>query len=260
MRILIKTSRWAIWARRFGSFALPLLVLPVVMHRARVLPSDAFVNVLAVTMVMALLAVISAFVAFVRLWQSGDRGWGRAALGGFLGLLILAPAIYGALLFAEYPAVADVTTGPPGEPPLVLSAAAHQPALAAPRTRKEFPKAATRTYAVDAPTVLSLIDTLVEERQWDVRQRREPAGGDPGGIIALATTWLGWRDEVVVQVQQTLDGTSVDMRSASLYSRGHDLGANGRRIEEFLTALDAAVSDWQKSNPTGNADASSDAQ
>lgn len=260
MRILIRTSRWAIWARRLGSFALPLLVLPVLMHRAHVLPSNAFVNVLALATLVALAAVLSAFIAFLRLWRSGDRGWGRAALGGFLGLLVLSPMIYGALLVAQYPAVADVTTGPPGEPPLILSDASGQPALAAPRTHEEFPKAATRTYAVDGPTVLSLIEAEVQSREWDIRQRREPVGGQPGGIIAIATTWLGWRDEVVIQVQETAEGTNVDMRSASFFSGGHDLGANGRRIEDFLTALDDAVTAWQKANPSSAADTPSDSQ
>ena len=32
MRILIRTSRWAIWARRLGSVAVPLLVIPVLLH------------------------------------------------------------------------------------------------------------------------------------------------------------------------------------------------------------------------------------
>jgi hypothetical protein len=35
MRILIRTSKWAIWARRFGSLALPLAAIPVLMHRER---------------------------------------------------------------------------------------------------------------------------------------------------------------------------------------------------------------------------------
>ena len=34
MRILVRTSRWAIWARRLGNFALPLAVIPILMHRA----------------------------------------------------------------------------------------------------------------------------------------------------------------------------------------------------------------------------------
>ena len=48
MRILIRTSKWAIWARRFGSFAVPLTVIPVFMHREQMIASSDFVIIEAI--------------------------------------------------------------------------------------------------------------------------------------------------------------------------------------------------------------------
>ena len=57
MRILIRTSKWAIWSRRFGSLALPLMVLPVFLHRERLISSTDFFVVEAVAMLVAALAL-----------------------------------------------------------------------------------------------------------------------------------------------------------------------------------------------------------
>ena len=80
MRILIRTSKWAVWARRFGALALPLAVIPVLMHRGRLISSENFVVIEAVAIGFAVLAVFAACVAIVRLWFTGDQGWGRAAV------------------------------------------------------------------------------------------------------------------------------------------------------------------------------------
>jgi len=46
MRILTRTSKWAIWARRLGGFSLPMLVVPVLLHRNQALGSDIFITLL----------------------------------------------------------------------------------------------------------------------------------------------------------------------------------------------------------------------
>src|SRR3569832_375109 len=76
MRILVRTSKWAVWARRFGALALPLAAIPVLLHRGHLITSDNFLAVEAVAMAVAVAAVAMAIVAFVRLWFTGDQGWG----------------------------------------------------------------------------------------------------------------------------------------------------------------------------------------
>ena len=64
-------------------------------------------------------------------------------------------------------------------------------------------------------------------------------------------TLAGWREEVVLRVTGTMDTSMVDMRSASLNAL-HDFGSNGLRIEEFLGALDDAVTTLLRDNPGAN--------
>ena len=78
MRILIRTSKWAIWARRFGALALPLAGLPVLLHREQWITSDNFQIIEAVALSLAAIATLAGLIAIARLWVTGDQGWGRA--------------------------------------------------------------------------------------------------------------------------------------------------------------------------------------
>ena len=83
MRILIRTSKWAIWARRLGSFAMPLAIIPVFLHRERIISSDDFLLIELVAAGFALVAAFLAIGAYARLWVTGDQGWSRATVGLF---------------------------------------------------------------------------------------------------------------------------------------------------------------------------------
>lgn len=248
MRILIRTSKLAIWARRFGSFALPLMVIPIWMHRNQMLTSETFQIILAVAIGSALLAVIFGLGAYIRLWQSGDRGWGRASTGLFLGLLCLSPLAYGASLALRYPTTADVATVQ--NPPLRLmvkpSTVSPVPAPSREVMLEAFPNAVSRTYQFEIKEVFELVEELATLRGWQIRARREPGSARAEGRInAMAMTFFGWRDEVVVRVSESEGGAKVDMRSTSLVGV-HDLGRNGTRIEAFLLELDEMVSELNR--------------
>ena len=60
---------------------------------------------------------------------------------------------------------------------------------------------------------------------------------DAGVVEATATTfWFGFKDDVVVRVRSAADGSVVDVRSVSRVGVS-DVGANARRIGEFLEAF-----------------------
>jgi len=62
-----------------------------------------------------------------------------------------------------------------------------------------------------------------------------------GRIEAVATTLLyGFKDDVVVRIQDTPAGTRVDVRSKSRVGRS-DLGVNAKRIRAFLQKLKVAL-------------------
>ena len=256
MRILIRTSKWAIAARRLGSVAVPLVIIPVLLHRFRQITSDLFLVAILAAGLVALLAVLVSIIALARLWQTGDRGWGRALAGLLFGALCLLPyAWYGSLLLS-YPAVTDIATTDRGLLPLGfepgMQAMPPPRMLSADEMARTFPNVETRTYPLGLVPTFGLVQALVAENGWDIRTLREPTSGfDPGQINAQIVTLPGWLEEVVIRVTGTLTNSTVDMRSASLNAL-HDFGANGTRIEGFLAALDEAVTALLRDNPNAN--------
>jgi hypothetical protein len=242
MRILIRTSKWAIWARRFGSLALPLTIIPVFLHREQMIGSSDFAIVEVVAAGVAALAVFLALGAFGRLWITGDRGWGKAAWGLIFGIACLLPFGWLAWEATRYPVVNEVTTDIATPLPLVSpvrvapTSAALRDAIA-----ETFPNARTRSYPVESTGLFAIVERLVEQRGWDIRLRRAPPTAlDTGQLNAIAMALLGWRDEVAIRITGTAQGSTVDMRSVPLASMT-DFGENGRRIEDFLVALDDEI-------------------
>jgi hypothetical protein len=243
-----------------GSFALPVAILPILMHRERLIETPTFHVIEAIALGVAALALLLSLGAFVRLWVTGDQGWGKAGLGLVFSLAVLAPVVIGIVVSWRYPEVTDVTTDP-SEPPVLISgllAPPQTPDLVA-RIRTAFPNVQTRTYPLDPAQLYAMAGALAQSQGWDIRLRREPQSAtDEGQINAVATTLLGWRDEVSIRIRGEADGSRVDMRSAGL-SGVPDLGANGRRVEEYLVALDKLVSDLLRDTPAAAAPAAEEA-
>ncbi len=253
MRIKVRTSKWAIWARRLGSIAVPLLVLPVLMHRERYIESAVFQVLIVLAGAVAALAVLTALVALVRLWFTGDQGWGRALGGLFLGLVCLIPFAYYGALAMRYPAITDIATAPRSDLPLIFEPdTAAMPIALTPspdEQKRFFPNAEPRGYPLDVIQLYALVDRLVRANGWDIRRTIEPLNVlSQARINARVTTLPGWQEEVVLIVRPTAQGGRVDMRSASI-GAPLDFGSNGNRIGEFLSALDNEVTVLLRDNP-----------
>lgn len=240
MRIFIHTSKWAIWSRRLGSFALPLTIIPVFLYRAQLIETLAFEVAEAAAIAVSVLAVVLAGAAFVHIWVSGDRGWGRAVSGGLLGLLCLVPVGYLVFLGLQFPLSGQVTTDT-ADPPVLIAAAPPTTTETEALLSTTYPNARPRTYPLSPAEVFALAENLVAERGWDIQLNRPPQLADEEGQLnAIATTLFGWRDEVSVRVRNDAAGSRVDVTSAAL-SALHEPGSNGSRIESLLSALDQAV-------------------
>lgn len=247
MRIPIRTSKWATAARRSAGIALPLVVVPIFFHRAGAMPTVAFELVEGVGTLLAAFAVLSALVAFVRLWITGDKGWGRAMTGFVFGALCLLPAGLLAADFARYPLADDVTTSPLDPPPLLfgITAAPPDPAAVA-RLAALFPNLQPRHYPLDPATVFGIVATIVRDEGWQVLREDPPDDSGQGGQInALATTLFGFREEVSIRLDPTAAGTAVAARSVALTAL-HEPGANGARVTGFLADLDARITAAQQ--------------
>jgi hypothetical protein len=72
---------------------------------------------------------------------------------------------------------------------------------------------------------------------WEITVLDESAGR----IEAVVTTrWFGFKDDVVIRIAPAGAGSRVDMRSKSRVGRS-DVGANARRIQEFLARIDPST-------------------
>jgi uncharacterized protein DUF1499 len=256
VRILIRTSKWAILARRLGSLAIPLTVIPVLLHREHFIASNIFLVAALLAALVAALAVVVALFALVRLWYTGDQGWGRTFGGLFLGLICLMPVAYFTALALKFPVVTDIATTDRGLLPLVLepdtTLMPPPKLLTAAEIEANFPNVKTRTYPLDAQQAYDIVLRMVTDRGWDIRLQRAPATPTGSGEInARIVTLAGWREEVVLRIAGTATGASVDMRSASI-NAVNDFGSNGGRIEDFLIALDTEITTLLRDNP--NAD------
>ncbi|HEX4296835.1 MAG TPA: DUF1499 domain-containing protein, partial [Devosia sp.] len=130
------------------------------------------------------------------------------------------------------------------------------------RIEAAYPNARSRNYPVDAVQMFGVVSDLLDSRGWEVRARREPQSPmDTGELNVIAANILGFRQEIVIRVAGAADGSTVAMRSASLFDFP-DFGNNGRRIEDFLLDLDTQVTDALRNapgQPADNADANDSA-
>lgn len=251
MRIPVKTSRWALWARRLGGFAIPLAIIPVFMHRAASIPSDTFLLLIAVAAAFAGLAVLIGLAAILRLWRTGDEGWGHAIAGCFLGLFCLAPTAYFAVDYQRYPPIIDISTNPVR--PLSLLEAPDRENAKRADVLATFPNAVSRDYRLTANETFRLVEELVADKGWTVLRRQQPQLEiAEGQINAIDISLLGWRDEVAIRISGDFLDAEVEMRSAALTDMP-DFGRNGKRVEEFLLALDEIVIEAERNRPAPDA-------
>lgn len=241
MRILVRTSKLAIWARRLALFAAALIVISTGLHVIGQVASDVFEISLIIGTLCAAAAFLVGLAAYIRLWFTGDRGWGPATVGFALGLLCLAPAAVTAVLAELYPSTADVTTAL-SNPPQLRMANPGQSQVDPETVLISFPNLITRIYRIPPQTLFSLGEALAGANGWEVIASTPPTAEQAGEFNALRRSLLGFENEIAFRVVPNPIGALIDLRAASVDPVLHDLGDNGRAIESFLLALDDAVS------------------
>jgi hypothetical protein len=246
-----RTSAAAVWASRFAGFSAVLFVVSGVGHWFGLVETIPFFWLLGLVATLALTALLLAGAGFFRLWMFGDRGGLTAAHAVVVALFVLAPFMISAWRVYTYPQLSDISTDVAAPPPLEAAAqlrtaemnpvapiSAEQGALQI----ESYPDVTGRRYQLSADRVQDLAAGLVLNNGWTFTKPPTPAlsGGD-SFIEALArTTFLALPVDVSIRITDEGDTSYVDMRSAWRYGK-HDLGDNAARIDDFLTALDAAV-------------------
>ncbi len=215
---------------------------------------QAGLGILPWTGLVALIALIVAIVGII-LDRRKDRKtrWPLLGIGtlvslGFIGYL----ASY-AMTLASLPAIHDITTDladPPQFSALTLRAdnwdnipGADDSAMRGMNPRQRWATLHQGAYPdirsvrIDQPVaeVIEKAKRLAEDRGWDVANV-DPASGH---LEATATISLfRFKDDVVIRARAAENGQAsiIDMRSVSRVGI-HDLGANAKRVRQFLSDL-----------------------
>ena len=140
------------------------------------------------------------------------------------------------------PMIHDITTDP-FDPPVFVAlmaermkspnGASYGGTAVAAQQQKAYPD--IKSLIVKTPpqeTVQRAIDAA-RASGWEIVSSDAPSGR----IEATATTtWFGFKDDVVVRIRAEGTGSRVDVRSVSRVGDS-DIGANAKRIREFLSRL-----------------------
>jgi uncharacterized protein (DUF1499 family) len=142
------------------------------------------------------------------------------------------------------PFIHDITTDTE-EPPVFVAVlplradAANPPEYpgeeVAAQQREAYPEVQPLLTALSPAEAFDRAEQVARDLGWEI----VVTVPQEGRIEATDTTfWFGFKDDVVIRVRPTADGSRVDVRSKSRVGRS-DVGANAARIEAFLDAFQA---------------------
>lgn len=245
-----RVSAKGVWARRLGALSIPVIFIAGMLHRFGNIDTPTLLGSIALASAIALAAWLMAFATLVTVWRYGWKGLGDAGVGVVFAACVLVIPAWSAVAFFEKPAINDVTTDPLN-PPDMPAARAQRPPLSNPVhyndaliavQRIAYPEIVPLRAALAPPDVHPIVLDLVEEMGWQVLDARSPHDGLSGHVEAVARSMLfGFANDVVVRIAYDGDHSIVDMRSRSRFGE-HDLGANARIIDGFLTELATRLS------------------
>src|SRR5215467_372762 len=242
-------SRLAVWARRIAVFSLTVAAISIIIERGDLLEIVPVLVTFGAALVLAILAILFAFASFVTLWNNGGPGFAQAVTAVLISLGLLGYPGYLAYTAYRLPAIKDITTDPIDPPRFEVVARLRPP------NSSNYPGRATAELQKEAwPDIEPLLLTVspkvafdgavgvITKRKWRIVDSRPPLSNREGHIEAIARTpIMGFRDDVVVRIRATREGTRIDIRSASRYGTA-DFGANATRVLALLDDIDDATS------------------
>jgi uncharacterized protein (DUF1499 family) len=244
-------SRLAVWSLRVALFSIAVVLLGIVIVRSGILEIVPSLAAFGGGLLLAAVAIVLAFAAFVVIWREGLQGL-RMAVGAMLiGLVILAYPGWFAVKAYRLPAIYDITTDPI-DPPKFEAVARLRPREANPilyaglraaeLQRSAYPDVEPLIVSATPQVAYDAAVAVMSKFKWRIVDARAPLSGRRDGRIeAVArTAILGFRDDVVVRIRPDPDGARVDIRSTSRYGR-HDFGTNAKRVVTLSDAIDTAV-------------------
>lgn len=188
--------------------------------------------------------VIAQLVALVALKKSGAKAVSMLIIGILLTGAVSGTALYWQNKAQNVPPIHDITTDLNNPPEFVAMVRLRADSPNPPEyTGEETAVAQREAYPYIQPLVVTtgkqeVIDEivmLVISRDWDLVSINR-IDGRVEATEKLA--WFGFKDDVVLRVTETDEGTRIDMRSKSRIGRS-DIGVNAERIASFLNDLES---------------------
>ncbi|MGR7994744.1 MULTISPECIES: DUF1499 domain-containing protein [unclassified Xanthobacter] len=243
-----RVSPTAQWGFRLALFAVPVLVLSIVLYRLGVLDFQPAMVAFGTGLFLAAAGGLLGAIGFFIVWESGWVGIGRAMAAVALALVVLAAPAVVVARGLMLPPLSDISTDledPPQFRALLLAhpreANSHLFAGAsAGAQRAGYPGIKPADLSATPEEAFNAVLALVQKRGWHILDATPPRGTQRDGRIeAVATSHvMGYRNDVVIRIRPTAKGARVDMRSTSRYGT-HDLGTNAERIEGLMADLSA---------------------
>jgi uncharacterized protein (DUF1499 family) len=170
-------------------------------------------------------------------------GWARVLIGALgVGVAVAYVPWQWQERAQSLPRIHDITTDTANPPQFVavLPLRAGAPNTAA-YGGKEIAEQQLKGYPDIGPLALSVPPGVAFGRARDAAESMgwEIVAADPaaGRIEATTSTlWFGFKDDIVVRVSATEQGSRIDVRSVSRVGRS-DVGTNAKRIREYLAKL-----------------------
>ncbi|MEX0772007.1 MAG: DUF1499 domain-containing protein [Balneolales bacterium] len=169
-------------------------------------------------------------------------------IGLFLTLGVSATAIYFAYQGQGAPPIHDITTDMQSPPEFVdvarlRESAPNPPGYEGEETariqREAYPDIQPLVTPTPKQEVIDEIVKLIANEGWDIVSINRQEGRIES---TEKLAWFGFKDDVVIRVMETDEGTRVDMRSKSRIGAG-DLGVNANRIEQLMEDLQDRVNE-----------------
>jgi hypothetical protein len=241
------------WASRLAVFSAGLLVVTLALHRFSAMPTPLAMNLFAVGLAAAGLALLVGLIAAGRIWITGDAGAGSAGVGILLPLVALGGPLAYLAIHYDRPWINDVTTDP-ANPPAFVALAQRPPgtnpvaypgqAFAALQA-KVYPDLRTLVLDRSVEEAFELVEEAVKRLRWRVVAEEPPmppsAGrpAEPGIIEATEQTLVvGFTDDIVIRIEGGAKRARIDARSASRYG-GADFGENAARLRRLMAEVRA---------------------
>lgn len=220
-----------------GLVSLALLAVSVWGYRAGGWPWPKAYDLAGWGVWIALAGVIVALAALAGAIRNSN-GAIIALIGLILSLPVAGLGVAFEIAARTTPPINDISTDTEDPPVFWFTATpTDYPAQNAAPQRSAYPDVRSLNLSIPIDDAFAKALALVETRGWEVLSA-DPAENQ---IEAIARSRVfGFQDEVAVRVIETEGGTRIDMRSRSRLGQ-IDRGANARRIEAFLAALQTHV-------------------